>query len=324
MTLVPGNALTLALGKQSAKGTPQSTPQAKLDYVAGFGPEPNWAILQTAETDAQRQQADPVRVGFSVLGQAEHYVRPDENHFLAHAILGATATTGSTNKTHVATPTIDGAAPYYTLFRAVDVTSEVTEMTDCQASQVVWTGGAGQALSTQVDWVGLAAILGATDPAGVVSVQDVLVYPDVIATWGGTHDGSVQSFQITVNQNRTPWIGDTGTTAFDIVPGILEVTAQLVMLFQNDQEYRNFIGGGTTATAPAVAIPSKSLSIIAAIDANNSVQWDLAAAKITAYSRGHNTDGQPLLATLTLKSKKDVSTIGNVVTVTTKNTKTAP
>jgi hypothetical protein len=324
MTLVPGNALTLALGKQTAKGTAQATPQAKVDYIGGFGPEPNWATLQTAETDATRQLADLIRVGFSVVGQSEHYLRPDEHHYFAHAILGATATSGTTNKTHVATPTVDGAAPYYTLFRAVDVSSEVTKMVDNQASQIQWTGGAGQALSALIDWVGLSAILGATDPAATVSSQAVLVYPQVTATYGGVHDGSVQSFQITVNQNRTPWIGDTGTTAFDIVPGQLEVTAQLVMLFQNDQEYRNFLTGSTSGTAPAVAIPSKALSVIAAIDANNSIQWDIAAAQITNYSRAFNTDGSPLLATITLKSKKDVTTIGNVVTVTTKNTVAAP
>jgi Phage tail tube protein len=197
-------------------------------------------------------------------------------------------------------------------------------MVDCQVSQIQWTGGAGQALSALVDWVGLSAILGATDPVLAVSSQAILVYPMVTATYGGVHDGSVQSFQITVNQNRTPWVGDTGVTAFDIVPGKLQVTAQLVMLFQNDQEYRNFLGGTTSATAPAVTIPSKALSIVSAIDANHSIQWDLAAAQITAYSRGFGTDGAPLLATIQLKSKKDVTTIGNVVTVTTKNDVIAP
>jgi hypothetical protein len=323
MTLVPGNALTLALGKQSAKGTPQATPQAKLDYIGGFGPEPNWATLQTAETDAQRQQADrPGRLQRRRPGRA---LRPPrrEPHPRArgprrHRHHRLDEQDARRDADHRRRSSVLHPLPC----RRRDLRGH--RDVDCQASQVQWTGGAGQALSTQVDWVGLSAILGATDPAGVVSVQDILVYPDVIATWGGTHDGSVQSFQVTVNQNRTPWIGDTGVTAFDIVPGILEVTAQLVMLFQNDQEYRNFIGGSTSATTPAVAIPSKSLSIIAAIDANNSVQWDMAAAKITAYSRGHNTDGSPLLATLTLKSKKDVTTIGNVITVTTKNTKAAP
>lgn len=324
MTLIPGNALTLALGKQTARGAAQATPQAKVDYINGFGPLPNWATLQPAETDAQRQQADIVRVGFDVRGQSEHYLRPDEHHFLAHALLGATVTSGTTNKTHVATPTVDGSAPYYTLFRAVDVSSEVTEMLDVQLSQIQWTGGAGQALSAQADWVGLSAILGATDPAATVSSQSILVYPEVTCTWGGVHDGSVQSFQITCNQNRTPWIGDTGTTALDIVPGTLEVTAQLVMAFQSDADWRSFIGGSSVATAPSVSIPTKSLSVIAAIDANNSVQWDLVANQITGYTLGHNTDGSPLLATLTLKSKKDVTTIGNVITVTTKNTKAAP
>jgi len=134
----------------------------------------------------------------------------------------------------------------------------------------------------------------------------------------------VQSFQITATRNRSPWIGDTGTTAFDVVPGQLAVTAQLVMLFQNDQEYRNFLGGSTDATAPAATIPSKALDIVAAIDADTSLEWTLAAAQVTNYTRQFNTDGSPLLATIELKSKRDVSTLGNVLTVVTKNQTAAP
>lgn len=323
MTLIAGNALALALGKQSAKGTAQATAQAVLDYIGGYGPEPDWATLQAAETDAQRVMADVLRIGFNVDGQAEHYLRPDTNHFLAHALLGGTVTTGSTNKTHVATPTADGSAPYYTLFKAVATSVEVTEMVDTQASKIEWTGGAQQALSAMVDWVGLSALLGATMPSGAASTQAILTYPMVTATYGGVHDGSVQSFKVTVDQGRTPWVGDTGTTAFDIVPGLLSVTAELVMLFQSDAEYRNFITNSTSGTAPSVLIPSKALSIIAAIDANTSVQWDMAAAQITDYKRAHNTDGSPLLATLSLKSKKS-ATLGDMITVTTKNQVAAP
>jgi hypothetical protein len=323
VTLVPGNALTLKAGKQVAKGTPQVTPQVALVYTGGFGPLPDWAAIQTAETDATRQEPDDIRVGFSVLGQGEHYIRPDEHHYLAHALLGSTVTTGTTNKTHVATSTADGSAPYYTLYRATAQTIEVTQMIDCQARQIQWTGGQGQALSTQVDWVGLSAALGASDPVLAASTQSVLVYPQVTGTWGGIHDGSMQSFQITASQGRSPWIGDTGVTAFDIVPGQLSVRGELVMLFQNDQEYRLFITGSTSGTAPSVTIPSKALSIIAAIDANTSVQWDIAAAQITGYTRPYNTDGAPLLATIQFKSKKS-ATLGNVLTVTTKNTIAAP
>lgn len=323
MTLVAGNALQLAIGKQSAKGTAQATAQAVLDYIGGYGPLPDWQTLQTAETDAARQAADFLRVGFAVDGQSEHYLRPDTNHFLTHAVLGATATTGTTDKTHVSTPTADGSAPYYTLVKATGATIEITQMVDVQATKIEWTGGAGQALSAMVDWVGLSAALGADMPAGAASTQAILTYPDVIATYGGVHDGSVQSFKITVDQGRTAWVGDTGTTAFDIVPGLLNVTAELVMLFQSDEEYRNFLTGSTTGTDPSVVIPSKALSIIAAVDANNSVQWDMALAQITDYQRANNTDGSPLLATLELKSAKS-ATLSDVITVTTKNLIAAP
>jgi hypothetical protein len=323
MGLNPNNALTLAGGKQVAKGTAQATPQFKLAFTGGYGPDPIWDPLQPAETDAQRQEADAVRVGFSVKGQSEHYLRPAQHHYLAHAVLGSTATTGTTPKTHVATPTDDGSAPYYTLFRAVAQTAEVTEMVDCQASQVQWTGGQGQALSAQIDWVGLAAILGASDPAGDVLEDPILVYPQVAVTYGGVQDGSVQSFQVTVNQNRSAWIGDTGTAALDIVPGQLIVTAQLVMLFQNDEEYRNFLGGAVDATTPAVAIPSKSISILASESADSSIQWDMADAQITDYTRAFGTDGAPLLATISLKSKKS-ATLSDVISVTTVNAIAAP
>jgi hypothetical protein len=323
VTLVPGNALTLAGGKQTAKGAAQSTPDVKVDYIGQFGPLPTWDTITLAETDATSQEADNVRVGFSNKGQSEHYVRPDEHHYFAHWLLGSTVTTGAGPYTHVTTPTADGSAPYVTLYRATDASVEVTEMVDCQLSMIEWTGAQGGALSMLCEWVGLSAILGATDPVKAVSTQVPLVYPQVTATWGGVHDGSVQSFKITANRNRKAWIGDTGTTAFDIVPGLLSVTGEVVLLFQNDQEFRNFIGGTTAATAPSTTIPSKPLSIIAAIDANTSVQWDLASAQLVDYQRQHNTDGSPLLATIQVKSKKS-ATLGNVLTVTTKNTIATP
>lgn len=323
MTLVPNNALTVAFGKQTAKGTPQVTPQVKVSYIGQFGPRPTWATITLAETDAARQEADEVRVGFSVRDQSEHYIRPNEHHFFAHALLGSTVTTGAGPYVHTATSTADGTAPYYTMYRTTESTVESHQMIDCQLSMLEWVGGAGQALSMTADWVGLSASLGATDPVLALATQVPLVYPQVTATWGGVHDGSVQSFKITAMQNRSPWIGDTGVTAFDIVPGLLSVRAELVMLFQNDQEFRNFITGSTGGTVPAVAVPSKAFNIVAAIDANNSVQWSSAAMQIVDYQRSYGTDGAPLTATLQLKSKKD-ATLSNVLQVVTKCTVAAP
>jgi hypothetical protein len=320
MAVLAGNALELAIGKQSGKGTAQSTPQIRMHYISGFGPVPNRETILLAETDAARQEGDPVVVALDVRGQSEHYVRPQENRILTHGLMGQTSTSGSGPYVHTATSTTSGTASYYTCYRSVNTSTETTRMTDVQVSSITWRGGAGQALSATVEWFGLGSLVGQTDPGTPAAVtESPLVYPQVTVTKNSVHDGSVASFEITANQNRTPWQGDSGTSPFDVVPGMYSVTGSLVMLFQSDADWRKFFTGSTGGTTLGTTIGSEPLNIIAAAGANDSISWDFDNIFIQTYEPQHNTDGSPLTAALSFKSKRD-TTLANVLEVVTKST----
>src|SRR3954454_13560829 len=125
MAGVAGNAATLAIGKQTAKGTAQTTPAFKLKFTGG-DIAPARQIIQLAETDASRQAGASVVVGSSVTGTTNHYVRPTDFGLLAYAVMGANADSGTgPNYTHTATSS--ASAPYFTLYKAINSTTLVDQ-----------------------------------------------------------------------------------------------------------------------------------------------------------------------------------------------------
>lgn len=319
-----GNAWTLAFGKQVAKGTPQTSPTMRLRYTGGFGPVSNRNMITLAETDASRQEGDPVVVGLRVEGTSEHYVRPNEYHRLADALLGSTATTGTTDFTHTSSSTATGSAPYATLYKALATSVLVDRYSDCQISSHTIRGGAEQALTCTNEWLGLTALFGETDPGTPAVTSDrPLVYPDVTVTIGGSATAIVDSFEATANQNRTLVIGDTGLSAGDAVAGLFAVSGSLSVLFENDDDYREFHTGTSAGTTPGTVIASKTLNIVAAESATRSVAWDMDNVIITAYPVEGNTDGAPLRVAMTFRSKRG-ATLANVLEIITKNQTAGP
>ncbi len=320
-----GNAWTLQMGKQSAKGTPQTTPVARLRYTGGFGPTGLRNMITLAETDASRQEGAPVVVGLRVEGTSEHYVRPDEFHRLADAVMGQTTTTGATNYTHTAASTVTGSAPYYTLYKALAGTVLADRYTDAQISSLTIRGSAEQALSCTCEWLGLGFLANQTDPTpgATVTADRPLVYPDVTVTIGGVATSIVDSFEVSVNQNRTLIIGDTGLSAGDNVAGLFSVSGSFSVLFENDDDYAEFLTGSTSGTTPATTIASKTLNIIAAENVNRSVAFDMDNIVITAYPVEGNTDGSPIRVPVTFRSKPG-ATLANNLEIITKNQTAGP
>jgi hypothetical protein len=319
MPATPGNALTLAVGKQTAKGTPQVTPTYKLRYTGGFGPDPAQSRITLAETDATRQQGDPIIVGHSVAGSSEHYVRPDEFGLLAFLSLGTLVTTGAgADKTHTISATTSGAVPYATLFKAQNVTAYVDRYVDCQLNSVTVSGGAEQPLAVSMEWLGLSYTTGATDPVLASITQSPMVYPEVTVTKAATAAAVVQSFSLTWTNNRTLVTGDTGTSAAEVAPGMFAVTGSLAILFENDQERRLFYTGSTAGTNPATAVAAESLNILAQRTATLSITFDLDNVIPTGVTVPANTDGSPIIMGYEFQSKRD-ATLANVLEVIVKN-----
>lgn len=313
-----GNSWLLTTGIQSALATPNVTGHMKQRYTGGFGPRGNRNTIELAETDASRMAGDPIVVGLRIEGDSEHYLRPDEFHRDAHLLLGQTSSTGSTNYTHTATPTSNGSAPYATLFRSLNVTTLVDRYSDCQITSMSIRGGAEQAITYTKTWVGLVPLFGQTDTALSASSSQPYVYPEVTVTKNSVTTDTVTSFELTINQNRTLIVGDNGLNASAIVPGRLECSGSLEILFETDADWRAFQTGSTTGTTPGTTIYTQPLSILLQRDVNTSVTFTLANIILTAYDPPGNTDGGPITVGATFRAQRQ-ATLANYITIVTKN-----
>ncbi|MDW8339516.1 MAG: hypothetical protein RMM28_10300, partial [Thermoleophilia bacterium] len=72
-----GNFFTAAIGRQTAKGTPQTSPKFKL-RVTGDIVRTNVQVLDLPETDSSIQRSRAIKVGSQVEGNLAGFVRSDE------------------------------------------------------------------------------------------------------------------------------------------------------------------------------------------------------------------------------------------------------
>lgn len=316
MTGVAGNAYTLAMGKQSAKGTPQTTPTYKMRLTGGdVSAVPT--VIQLAETDASRQAGTSVKTGGAVTGSTTHYLRPDEFGLLAYLVMGANADSGAgPNYTHTATPS--SAAPYATLYKAINVSTLVDQYVDCRVSSLTVSGQAGGALTVAPTWEGLSAVFGATDPVLTPVTTSPLVYPQVIVTKGGATPGTIDSFDLTISNNGQMVAGDSGYANIDYVFGQFAVSGTISTLFASDADYRAFNTGTTSGTAFTATMFSEALTITATVNANLSVQFVMTAVEYTSYPLAPNTDGSPLRVAMAFRTVRQAAIASNL-TIITKN-----
>lgn len=318
MTAVAGNAWTLTTGIQTSQGTANTAGHMRQAYTGGFGPRPVRDILELAETDASRQSGSRSVVGISITGDSEHYLRPDEFHRDAHLLMGQTSTTGSTTYTHTATPTTTGTAAYATLFRSLNTTTLVDRYVDCQIAAMTVSSAASGAVTYSKSWMGLTPLVGQTDPGLVATSSSPYVYPEFVATFNSVTTDIVQSFAITISQNRTLVLGDTGTAAAAIAPGRFLVTGSMTILFESDAFWRAFQSGTTSGTTVGTTLFTAPLTLTLTRDANTSVVFTMAQVDITAYDPPGNTDGSPISVTMDFATRRQATLAGNL-TITTKN-----
>lgn len=300
MPAISGNKATLAIGKQSVKGTPAASATFKLKFTGG-NVEGKREIIQLAETDASRQQGQSVVVGARVEGTSEHYVRPSDFGLLAYLGLGAIATSGAgADKTHTITPA--DTAPYATLWKAIGGNVLIDKYSDCRIKSLRVKGGAGQALTVSVEWYGLNALFGTTDDPAAAVTESVLVYPQVTVTKGGSAPGTVENFELVLENGGEGIPADKQIQPYDFVWGELQVSGTLTMLFESDADYRRYQTGTTGGTAWTTTLASETLSIKAQETAVRSIEAVMAGMSIVEYPVNPDAGGAPIKVAMGFKS----------------------
>lgn len=307
--MIDGNSRLIYMAKQTAKGTPNTTPTEVFPLSADGALDPNRTIIQLPETDANSQRSDSVVVGASPGGGWTGWLRAKQFKMLAEGIMGATAGT----PTATATPT--KAMPYYTIFDVIPGV-QCTQYNDVRLAQLVVQSQADQGTSYQVTAVALSAILNAAEPSLALPTDTKYSHSYLTTTVGGSAPGTHDSVQITINRNVTVLKGDQGLNNFDSHPGIFEVTGEFRRIYTNDDDYNKVEGGGAAATTLTRTVFSESLSILYAEDATHSVEFVSSAIEYTDITVPVNIDGAPVLNTLQFNTKRQATWANNLSIIT--------
>lgn len=324
---VQGNTRLMYATIQSAKGVAAADPTHVFRLNGDAALNPNRELIQLPETDGSSQRPDNTVVGASPGGGWAGWLRASEFAFLARAIQGANADSGTNpNFTHAATPA--STMPYLTLWDVIPG-KQCTKYTDARLSQLTASGEALQGIQYSCQAVALSALLNQTEPTvPTAPATDIAYsYPLVLVTVGGAAPLTHDSFSITINRNVILLRGDNGLAAYDSFPGLYVVEGSFRKIYENDDDYAKFHGGSAAATALTTTVFTETLDLLVAENANRSVRWVSSGIEYTEVTVPVNVDGSPILQTLSFSTKRQ-ATWANNMTVTTKNalatTETSP
>jgi hypothetical protein len=268
-----GNVATLALGKQSAKGTPLATPTDVYAFSGG-SINPSHSTDQLSETDATRNQGATFVQQTGTEGSPEVYARDAGMHHILEGVLGTKVTTGATNYVHTLTPA--NALPYYTFWRTIDGTLW-ERFQDTMFSEVTISADTAGPLTAALSLQGLAATQITSDPTGgwpAVLAGSVYNFNEATVTLSGGATTLVSNFELTITNNVTVQQTDD-SIPIDVVPGTFEVTLGFDMIFSDLVQYKAFHYGG--GTAQVNTIYTTSADFLFTKGANNSLQFTFPA-----------------------------------------------
>lgn len=300
-----GKVFTLAAGKQTAKGTPQTTPVYKTGVLAG-NVETKRGLAQLAETDVSAQHGESVVVSSRIEGDPEFYLRPEDAGFWGFLLMGADAVTGTGPYVHTLTMAL--AAPYATLYRAFHSTVLVDRFEDCRVARASFKGQAGGILTVQPTIQGLKTTFGQTDPVLAKLTSLPYVYPQVTATRGGSAPGTVESFEVIYDWGQDFFQADKQYEPFDAIRKLLSITGTMTLLFQSDADHRSFHTNASGGTANSGTLFTESLSIKASADANTYVEHNMALVEYTEYSVQPNASGDAIRVVMPFRAHPNFAT----------------
>lgn len=320
MSLIPSNIRCHAFGIQPDKDTPADTPVIAI-ALESTSLDPNVQSLTTAESDRSAQQGQRIIVGAQPGGAFRKYVRPSEEDFFLAALLGLFGDAGSAPTTH--TSNIDASAPFFSPYLTVwDIWPGVLSVmhTGCRIAQAVISSAPGQAFDAEYTVAGLKSVYLDDEPDldGLFIDELPHVWPELTANIEGITDGTLNALSLTINRNTGRFPGDVGLADYDVPNGLVAVTGNATVAFEDDDLTRLANTGDAAGTELSTLIAEKSLAFVLARGADLGVEFDIAAAQITNVQTALNTDASPAVTTFDFQSKRQ-DDITDVITAIIKN-----
>lgn len=320
MSLIPGNVETLAFGFQTDKSTPADAPVMAI-ALEDCSLDPGVQYLKTAETDQSALQPDDIVVGAQPGGTFKKYLRPSEDDLLLYALLGKNVDAGVTPKTHTATldPAAPFASPYLTIW---DIWPGVgcVQYIGARIGQLTLASQEGGGVEATYKAEALQALMGADAPdlTGLFADELPFSWAELAVSLGGVHGGIVSQYQLDINRNTGRFQGDNGLESLDIPNGLMAVTGNLSVAFEDDTLWRAANTGATDGTALTTTIFEESLDIDHTRGPDLEAKFSLANARITNFKNKVQTDGKPAVSTFDFASARS-ATLSDVIQTLVKN-----
>lgn len=317
-----GNTGWIMAQRQASQGTiatvalPGVANGAFKSALAGGGIAPVRNIAQLAETDANRDQGISYVQSAEVQGSPQIYGRDDTVGFWLQAVLGADAATGTTNYTHVITPS--NTIPYVSCWRNVANTLW-EQYLDCKVSSLVIAASAGSPLTVTPTIIGRQATRLTVDPSTAAAVpldsNYVYNYNDATVTLSGGVTALVGQFSLTIDNTVVAQQTDN-VVPIDVQEGQRKVSLSFDLIFSTLAEYNSFQYGSTSGTAVTNSIYTTSADFSFAHGANNNIDFSLPSIAYQTFPVDVNPAGNPITVSVTAVGQRGGSP---VVTATVKN-----
>jgi hypothetical protein len=327
VSLIPGNVEVLAFGVQADKATPASAPTMAI-ALEDNSLDPGVQYVSAAETDSNAVQPDDNVVGAEPGGTFKCYARPSESDFFLYSLLGKNVDTGAGPYTH--TQNIDPAAPFASPYLTIwNIWPGIAcvKYTGCRIGKAAYTAQPGGMVEAEytVQAIGATFVNAGSAPslAGLQVSEEPFTWAELAVSLGGVHDGIVNQFQLMIDRNTGRFVGDNGLSSLDVPNGLLAVSGNLEVAFQDDLLWRAANTGTTSGTALTTAMFEEALAIDLTRGAGLELKFLLAAMRIQNYKTSLKTDGSPASATFDFKSKRS-ATVSDVIQTVVKNSYATP
>ena len=312
---------TFAIAKQSAQGSPATTPTTKFFMSGAPSLAPNKDVGRLSRTDAGRDIGPSYTSRLSVGGDVPVYAHPDGLALLFAACLGSNADSGtSPNYTHTITPSSDGL--WVTCWRMVG-NQIVEQFQDCKITSVRLAGTAGNPLEATLGIVGLKSIFLAADTGTTPLSSTPYLFMDALGTLKlDTVAQKINSVTFGIENNFSLFQADD-YFATDIDPGGREVSLSVGMKFTGATaapDYRTFFYGSTSGTTLSSVIVTPAFDFTWAKSANTSVQITLPQVTYAGVPVQPDPGGDPIM--IDLACNVEAPSGGSIVTVVVKDQNT--
>jgi hypothetical protein len=308
------NDTIIGIGKQSAKGTPQTTPDVQLWLAANSVIAPDIVKNDIVETHGSPIPLDAFISSIEGKGDTAHYVMPISIGYLLNAILGRDTKTGAGDPwTH----TIDwGAAPgpvaqpYYTIL--VSSFGSLYQMyVDCRLSHLKIEGKSHEMLIATATWAGGVPQFKTSTTLVAASVEKTnrTRFADGTATlkFGGSAIPLPSSF--TFDIDRALYVPDSDlVTPADTIYGVMGVSMNFVYTPSSHDIFLNTVYGGSSPS-DAAAVTTTPYEPGSGIDfkftpvaATRSVQLLMPRVQVDPFADQPDTTAQALMRTVNVNS----------------------